>query len=335
MTQSPSHPSKPEDIQDEYIAAADELAVLDEVDSIDENEDDEEDEEGEGKSGKGGGKRPKKGLEDYDVRIDRALIDLDMDRDIEPLEALAELINKLKKAAPSEIIKGVSAMGPEHPDITLRELGLQTTRLNAKNIADPDLLKKLDQLQRDQRQREGIPHPDDALLASEGGNAGGLAGAVLGGIVAMSLGDTEKPQDKAKARRDDAKFDNRQERDRKREAPVADDRSALMAEATAMMAAYKTDEVMQPKAGPDLSDIVDMFDDLQFDNPDDIFEKSYADTLDIPDKGQQANGPTEFDNLREFFNYVATLADTPVQQVRLEQELHLEQLAPALQRFDL
>ena len=41
MTQSPSHPSKPEDIQDEYIAAADELAVLDEVDSIDENEDDE------------------------------------------------------------------------------------------------------------------------------------------------------------------------------------------------------------------------------------------------------------------------------------------------------
>ena len=258
-----------------------------------------------------------------------------MDRDIEPLEALAELINKLKKAAPSEIIKGVSAMGPEHPDITLRELGLQTTRLNAKNIADPDLLKKLDQLQRDQRQREGIPHPDDALLASEGGNAGGLAGAVLGGIVAMSLGDTEKPQDKAKARRDDAKFDNRQERDRKREAPVADDRSALMAEATAMMAAYKTDEVMQPKAGPDLSDIVDMFDDLQFDNPDDIFEKSYADTLDIPDKGQQANGPTEFDNLREFFNYVATLADTPVQQVRLEQELHLEQLAPALQRFDL
>lgn len=331
MTQSPSNPSKPDDIQDEYIAAADELAVLDDSDIVDEND---EDEEGDGKSGKGGGKRPKKGMEDYDVRINRSLIDLDMDHSVEPLQALAELMNKLKKAAPSEIIKGVSAMGPEHPGITLRELGLQTTRLNPKNIADPDLLKKLDKMQRDQRQREGIPHPDDALLASEG-SAGGLAGAVLGGIVAMSLGDTEKPQDKAKARRDDAKFDTRQERDRKREAVVADDRSALMAEATAMMAAYKTDEVMQPKVSPDLSDIVDMFDDLQFDNPDDIFEKSYADTLDIPDKGQQANGPTEFDNLREFFNYVATLADTPVQQVRLEQELHLEQPKPAPQGFDI
>ncbi len=315
MTQTPSIPP---DIKTdatpevEYRAAADDFMALE---APAEGEDEEDDESGDGKEeGKGGGGRKPKSLKDYEVTIDRALFDFAVDDTLEPLEALLDIIGKLKLAAPSEIIKGSSMMGPEHPEIALRELGLHTLKLDAKNIADPDLLKKLDQKQRELRQRENIPHPDDVLLQGDGqSSAGGIAAAAIG-LVAATMADTEKPQERSRQRHEENKFEKRQER------------AAVEAEAGAC-----ADDLMTPASEPDLSDIVDMFDmddDLQFDKPEDL--PAFADSLDRDNRGLYASGPTDLTSLTGFFNYLSSQLQAPVERVDLATDMRFDRQEPVL-----
>jgi hypothetical protein len=316
MTQSSVPPSPPlsDDVirEADYIAAADEFAAVPANESEDEDNEDEEDSEG--GDGKGGGGRKPKSLKDYDVKIDRALFDLSSDTDLEPLAALLEIMGKLKLAAPSEIIKGSSMTGPEYPEIALRELGLQTLKLDAQNIADPDLLKKLDQKQRELRQRENIPHPDDILLRGEGqSSAGGIAAAAIG-LVAATMADTDKPQERNRQRREDAKFEKRQERE-----------AATKPEAGTFGTQTYQDELMTPASEPDLSDIVDMFDrddDLQFDKPEEV--PAFADSLDRHDRGIYATGATDLAAITGFFNYVSSQVQAPVERVDLRADMRFE-----------
>ncbi len=317
MTQSsipPSSLNPVDSVQTEYHAAADEFVALE---TPTDESDSEEEGESEGGDGKGGGGRTRKSLKDYEVTIDRALFDFSAEEGLEPLAALLDIMGKLKLAAPSEIIKGSSMMGPEHPDIALRELGLHTLKLDAKNIADPDLLKKLDQKQRELRQRENIPHPDDGLLQGEGrASAGGAIAAI--GLVAATMADTEKPQERARQKRDDAKFEKRQERE------VA----AKPADGTFEAEAY-SDDLMTPASEPDLSDIVEMFDDdLQFDKPEDL--PPFADSLNMRDRGTYASGPSDLTALTGFFNYLSSQLQAPVERVDLSTDMRFERQEPVL-----
>lgn len=317
MTQSSTPPSDvktPDMLDTEYHSVADEFVAIE----VAQDDDDEEEDESEGGEGKGGSGRQRKSLKDYEVTVDRALFDFSAAEGLEPLEALLDIMGKLKLAAPSEIIKGSSMMGPEHPDIALRELGLHTLKLDAKNIADPDLLKKLDQKQRELRQRENIPHPDDVLLQGDGrSSAGGIAAAAIG-LVATTMADTEKPQDRARQKRDDAKFEKRQEREARPE-PT---------EGTFEAGAYN-DDLMTPASEPDLSDIVDMFDDdLQFDKPEDL--PSFADTLNMQDRGLYTSAPTDLTALTGFFNYLSSQVQAPVERVDLETNMRFERQEPVL-----
>lgn len=314
MTQSTNPPSdiKSADAPESgYSAAADEFITIETTEEGDDSED-EETESGDGKGGSG--RRKPKSLKDYEVKIDRALFDFTVDDTLEPLAALMEIIGKLKLAAPSEIIKGSSMMGPEHPEIALRELGLHTLKLDAKNIADPDLLKKLDQKQRELRQRENIPHPDDALLQGESQSSAGSIAAAAIGLVAATMADTEKPQERNRQRRDDNKFEKRQEREM----------AAADADAYA-------DDLMTPDSEPDLSDIVNMFDmddDLQFDRPEEL--PAFADSLDRDSRSIYASGPTDLTALTGFFNYLSSQVQAPVERVDLGTDMRFERQEPVL-----
>ena len=118
MTKTPPLPVADKPSTD-YASAADDFAHLDALNSASEDDTDQDDEdEDSGKGDKGGtkGNKKKGSLKEYEVILDRALLDYAAKDELSPLEALLDLIRRLKLAAPSDIIRGTSGFGPEHPD---------------------------------------------------------------------------------------------------------------------------------------------------------------------------------------------------------------------------
>lgn len=351
MTKAPVPDSVSTSVSD-LVSVADEFAHLDALNMASEEDESEDDEDGEnGDKGGSKGNKKKGSLKDYEVVLDRALLDYAAKDDLSPLAALLDIIRRLKLASPSNIIRGTSGFGPEHPDLTLRELGLLTKRLSLHNIADPHLLKKLDAAQRELRLRENIAHPDDWLQTGDTGKAG-VAEAIIGLILGSDKGEKDKSHDKAAKRREQKNKENRtiKEDDFDGVDSNDDDYGAAAAEYTSN--ARNTDELMSPKATIDMSDILALFDDdLQFDHSDHEFDMSVVEpalldrlaNINVAASPEIADNRTyvlptysieSFDTMTELFNVVTNVTEIPVDRVALSRELHFtepEYLLPSQQ----
>lgn len=350
MTKTTMPPVTDTQLDDAALSVADEFAHLDAL-NIEPDEDESEEDEDDGKSGDKGGTKgnTKKGsLKDYEVVLDRALLDYAAKDELSPLAALLDIIRRLKLASPSNIIRGTSGFGPEHPDLTLRELGLLTKRLSPHNIADPLLLKKLDAAQRELRLRENIAHPDDWIQTGDTGKAG-VAEAIIGLILGSDKGEKDRSHDKAAKRREQKNKENRTIKEDDFDGVDSNDDDYGAAAAEYSGNARNTDELMSPKASIDMSDIMALFDDdLQFDHSDHEFDVSVA--APVLDKGAAMVSPDvvvdertyvlpthsieNFDTMTELFNVVVTTTEVPVERVALRSELHFtepEYLLPSQQ----
>lgn len=158
-----------------------------------ENQDSEEDEGDEGKSGEGGGQRPNL-EEDDDVDF---FVDYRLKPDLSEKDALLEQMRKLVKAPSSRLVEGASAFASENElsrRIYMGRIGIVTNHILPKQVSEDAFFEDLEQRQRDQIEREGIPHPDDDAIEGSDGIETALA------LMSVSLADTDKkPQDKSKS----------------------------------------------------------------------------------------------------------------------------------------
>lgn len=182
-------PFRDADTSSDYASVADEVDPALATSSENEEQDsDDEDDSDEGKGGKSGGKSPKS-RKDYDVVLD-PLFSFDME-ELPFEESLLKKVGLLMVAPFSGLVPGASALASENDlsrKLFMGNLGLQSSEFSRDLLADPDMIKKLDEKQRAQMQREGIEHPDSVAAA----------GAAAIALAAMAL--TRSDESAAKAR---------------------------------------------------------------------------------------------------------------------------------------
>lgn len=261
-----------------------------------EEKEDDEDEEGEGgeggkKSG-GGGKKP-----GVDVKLDEKLLS-EEDLSQYDSESLIEKLKLLAWSPMSALVSGASAFDSESDlrrKLFLGEVGLMTNEIQPHDIADPDLIAKLEK--RNQERQEMIRVEKAQMLTAAAGTA-----AVAGGLAALPeipdpVPKVERPKEPSNDARKEAEM-------------------VLKAEGAARKQEeqkLRTEEEYKSQAKP-----VDYSADIKKEDPgikpyelmEMLPEHSFAENIDpTPNTGQAAQSPTGIEKLAGFFNAIAQVTE--------------------------
>lgn len=180
MTNTNQPPFPPENPL-RHISACDEYPMISENDKKDED-----DEEGDGTSSSGdaGGRIPRK----YKVFLD-PILNFSEDEALSDEENAVEKIRKFEISSMSFLVAGASGFASEN-DLSRKAFMAKVGRVNqeiaSRDIADPELFKKLDTKQQDRRSRFGL-HTLDEIVSG----AIGAAGAAIA-MVSSSVSDYVK-----------------------------------------------------------------------------------------------------------------------------------------------
>ena len=183
------------------MSQSDKPTITDTTDSYDldqlpfDDEREEDDEEGSGSSS-GDGKSPKK---KYRIIVE-PFLDFADDPELSPEENTERKLRLLAISPMSILVPGASSFASENDlsrRIFMADVGQFNREIAANDIADPDLIKKLDERQRERRTLMGLPHPALVLSGSMA-----LASAMVGlfaGIAAKVTGKDGDPSSKKKS----------------------------------------------------------------------------------------------------------------------------------------
>lgn len=159
----------------------------------------EEDEDGDGGSGSGDGKSPKKR---YRIIVE-PFLDFADDPDLSPEENTERKLRLLAISPMSILVPGASSFASENDlsrRIFMADVGRFNGEIAANDIADPDLINKLDERQRERRTLMGLPHPALVLSGSMA-----LASAMVGLFAGLAAKVTGKDGDPSSKKKSDVK----------------------------------------------------------------------------------------------------------------------------------
>lgn len=176
------------------MSHSDKPTINDMIDSYDLDQlpfDDEraEDDEGDGSgSGSGDGKSPKR---KYRIIVE-PFLDFADDPALSPEENTERKLRLLAISPMSVLVPGASSFASENDlsrRIFMADVGQFNREIAANDIADPDLIRKLDERQRERRTLLGLPHPALVLSGSMA-----LASAMVGLFAGIAAKVTGKEQ---------------------------------------------------------------------------------------------------------------------------------------------
>ena len=258
--------------------------------------DEDEDEDGDGASGKGGGKSPHK----YRVIVE-PFLDFADDPSLTPEENSERKLRLLAVSPMSIMVPGASSFASENDlsrKIFLADIGKANGEISARDIADPDLIDKLDGRQRHRRTLFGLPHPS---LVLSGGVA--LASAMVAAFAGFASNVTGKSSPEA-AEKKSAKAESKKS---KLLDFTADKESAFGSAKDDPYASKKSFDADRPEAVLDSS------------MPDfgDMLEHVTVET--VTQQIEVSRTALSFDSLSSFFNYLSERAKAPVVKVNLKE----------------
>ncbi len=319
-------------LPDEDLPAPSEIPVEEEFAiSAENSEEDEEDgDEGEegktgGKQGGGGGKKP-----GVDVEFHEGLISEEDLREYDS-ESLIEKLKLLALGPLSAMIPGASAFESESDlkrKLFLGQIGILTQEIEPNDIADPDLIAKLEkrnQARQAQQKAEQLAQQQQKKQALELAAGAAVAGAAVGleGLFPSVQEAPQKPPEK--------KLQIEQVRE-------ASDDLRIEKEDYEAEVAKKAEQGLKPEVK-----IEDEFASVQkHDDEYAVVEKKEENSLDAktilemmeasdrfneaPDYSKEASGPTGFDGISDFFN---TFAQMTKQDMQPDQKTDLKLRDPA------
>jgi hypothetical protein len=173
-------------------------------------EDDEEDEEGEQSGGSGDGKHPKS-LKAYRVHLARVLRFEKEASEEEKRESVWKKLLLLMIAPFSRLVPGGSGMATETDlgkKLFMGEIGIRNREIESHDIADPHLIRRLEDRLKERLEKMGFSHADHSrALAPEGGFA-----PIMAMVPVKGKGDKSK-KPKADQKNEQLRKDKEEEED--------------------------------------------------------------------------------------------------------------------------